>query len=140
MAREASVIRKTKETDIKLTLNLDGIGKSDISTGVGFFDHMLEGFSKHGFFDLEINACGDIEVDYHHTMEDLGIVLGDAINQALGDRAQINRYGSFLLPMDETLAQIAEQIAFVKEVPEYSSELYINKKMKTDGLQFLFRE
>ena len=100
MAREASVVRKTKETDIQLSLNIDGSGKSEICTGVGFFDHMLEGFSKHGFFDLEIEAKGDIEVDFHHTMEDLGIVLGDAINQALGDRKQINRYGSFLLPMD----------------------------------------
>ncbi|MBQ9789173.1 MAG: imidazoleglycerol-phosphate dehydratase HisB [Lentisphaeria bacterium] len=107
MNRIAEITRKTAETDIYLKLNLDGSGNYKINTGIAFLDHMLCLFAKHGFFDLEIEAKGDIEVDFHHTMEDLGIVLGDAINQALGDRKQINRYGSFLLPMDETLARTA---------------------------------
>ena len=105
--RLAEFNRKTKETDIKIKINLDGSGKSSISTGIPFMDHMLELFSKHGFFDLTIKAKGDIEVDYHHTMEDLGLALGEAIAKALGDKAGIRRYGSCLLPMDEALAQVA---------------------------------
>ena len=97
MAREASVVRKTKETDIQLSLNVDGNGKSNISTGVGFFDHMLEGFSKHGFFDLDVKVEGDLQVDAHHTVEDTGIVLGQAISEAIGDKKGIKRYGSFIL-------------------------------------------
>ena len=107
MAREASVVRKTKETDIKLSLNIDGSGKSDISTGVGFFDHMLEGFSKHGFFDLEVKVEGDLHVDAHHTVEDTGIVLGQAIAEAIGDKKGMRRYGNFLLPMDDALVLCA---------------------------------
>lgn len=107
MARSTTVERKTKETDISVILNIDGIGKSEIDTGIGFFNHMLEGFSKHGFFDLKCKVKGDLHVDGHHTVEDTGIVLGTAIRQALGDKAGIKRYGSFLLPMDETLVLCA---------------------------------
>ena len=107
MSRTASCTRKTKETDITLSLNLDGQGKNDIHTGIGFFDHMLEGFARHGLFDLELHVSGDLDVDCHHTIEDVGIVLGGAIREALGDKAGIKRYGSFLLPMDETLAMCA---------------------------------
>ena len=105
--RIAEITRETRETSIKLTINIDGSGKSAISTGVGFLDHMLELFAKHGFFDLQIEEKGDIHVDYHHTMEDLGLALGSAIAQALGDKAGIRRYGSCLLPMDEALAEVA---------------------------------
>ena len=107
MSRNASVIRKTKETDINLTINIDGSGKSTISTGVGFFDHMLEGFSKHGFFDLEVKVDGDLQVDAHHTVEDTGIVLGQAIAEAIGEKKGIKRYGSFILPMDDALVLCA---------------------------------
>lgn len=107
MGRTAEINRKTKETDIDLKINLDGSGKSNISTGVGFFDHMLEGFSKHGFFDLDVKVLGDLQVDGHHTVEDTGIVLGQAISQALGEKKGIRRYGNFLLPMDETLVLCA---------------------------------
>jgi imidazoleglycerol-phosphate dehydratase len=107
MAREARIERKTKETDIQLSLNLDGTGSSRITTGVGFFDHMLEGFSKHGFFDLELSVKGDLQVDAHHTVEDTGIVLGEAIARALGNKEGIRRYGSFILPMDEALVLCA---------------------------------
>ncbi|HJA65854.1 imidazoleglycerol-phosphate dehydratase [Lachnoclostridium sp. An169] len=102
--RTASCSRKTKETDITLTLNLDGQGKTKIDTGIPFFDHMLDGFARHGLFDLEVSVKGDLEVDSHHTIEDTGIVLGSAIARALGDKAGIRRYGYFILPMDETLA------------------------------------
>ena len=107
MARTATIERKTKETAISLSLNLDGRGESQISTGVGFFDHMLEGFSKHGFFDLNLTVSGDLHVDSHHTVEDTGIVLGQAIAQAVGDKKGIRRYGYFILPMDETLVLCA---------------------------------
>ena len=107
MARCATVTRKTRETDIEITINLDGKGESNISTGVGFFDHMLTGFAKHGFFDLDVKVKGDLDVDCHHTVEDTGIVLGEAIKKALGDKKSIKRYGSFLLPMDETLVMCA---------------------------------
>ena len=107
MSRNASVIRKTKETDINLSINIDGNGKSTISTGVGFFDHMLEGFSKHGFFDLVVKVDGDLQVDAHHTVEDTGIVLGQAIADAIGDKKGIKRYGSFILPMDDALVLCA---------------------------------
>ncbi len=107
MNRIATVNRKTRETDIAITLNLDGTGRSDISTGIGFFDHMLEGFSKHGFFDLNCKVAGDLQVDGHHTVEDTGIVLGEAIKQAIGDKKGMNRYGYFILPMDDALALCA---------------------------------
>ena len=102
MAREANVNRTTKETNISLRLNLDGNGNAQVDTGIGFFDHMLEGFAKHGFFDLEIKTEGDLAVDGHHTIEDTGIVLGSAIKKSLGDKKGIRRYGSCILPMDET--------------------------------------
>ncbi|CDE43215.1 imidazoleglycerol-phosphate dehydratase [Clostridium sp. CAG:411] len=101
--RYAKLDRTTKETDIHLELNLDGSGQSDIQTGIGFFDHMLNSFARHGFFDLKLKVKGDLEVDCHHTIEDVGIVLGKAIKIALQDKAGIKRYGSFMLPMDETL-------------------------------------
>lgn len=107
MARTATVNRTTKETDIALTLNMDGTGTSNINTGIGFFDHMLEGFAKHGFFDLDCKVTGDSQVDGHHTVEDTGIVLGQAIKQAVGDKKGIRRYGYFILPMDDALALCA---------------------------------
>lgn len=107
MERIAIVDRKTKETDIAITFNIDGTGKSNISTGIGFFDHMLEGFAKHGFFDLDCKVTGDLHVDGHHTVEDVGIVLGQAIREAAGDKKGIRRYGYFILPMDESLALCA---------------------------------
>ena len=107
MSREATVTRKTKETDITVALNLDGTGKSEIHTGIGFFDHMLNGMARHGLFDLTVKAAGDLEVDGHHTIEDVGIVFGQAVREALGDKAGIKRYGYMILPMDETLALCA---------------------------------
>ena len=107
MTREASVERNTKETEIKLKLVLDGTGYSDIETGVGFFDHMLDGFTRHGLFDLSVRVHGDLNVDDHHTIEDTGIVLGNAIKEAVGDKKGIRRYGSCILPMDETLVLCA---------------------------------
>ncbi|MCC6093763.1 MAG: imidazoleglycerol-phosphate dehydratase HisB [Eubacterium sp.] len=107
MSRTATVTRNTKETQITLTLNLDGTGKTDLHTGVGFFDHMLDGFARHGLFDLSVNVHGDLQVDDHHTIEDTGIVLGTAIRQALGEKKGIRRFGSSVLPMDETLVLTA---------------------------------
>ncbi len=107
MARTATVQRKTGETDITVELNLDGTGKARIETGIGFFDHMLDAFTRHGFFDLTVRAKGDLNVDGHHTVEDVGIVLGQAIAEALGDKAGIRRYGGCILPMDESLALAA---------------------------------
>lgn len=105
--REATIARKTKETDISISLNIDGKGNSNIETGNGFFDHMLDGFARHGFFDLTVKANGDLNVDCHHTVEDTGIVLGQAIAKAIGDKKGIKRYGSMILPMDETLVMCA---------------------------------
>lgn len=105
--RSSKITRKTKETDINLSLGIDGSGKATIDTGIGFFDHMLEGFSKHGFFDLDLKIDGDLNVDGHHTVEDCGIVLGSAIKEAVGDKKGIKRYGSFILPMDEALVLCA---------------------------------
>lgn len=107
MNRVANAKRKTKETEIEISLGLDGSGKSDIATGIGFFDHMLDGFARHGFFDLTAKVTGDLQVDCHHTIEDTGIVLGGAIREALGDKQGIKRYGSCVLPMDETLVLCA---------------------------------
>ena len=107
MERKAEVTRKTKETDISVIFNLDGCGKSNIKTGIGFFDHMLEGFAKHGFFDLSVIVDGDLQVDGHHSVEDAGIVLGTALKKALGDKSGIKRYGSCILPMDDALALCA---------------------------------
>ena len=103
MARYAEIIRNTKETSIRLTLDLDGTGRSDIHTGIGFFDHMLTSFARHGFFDLTAEVKGDLEVDTHHTIEDVGIVLGTAIKEAVGEKKGIVRYGTAILPMDEAL-------------------------------------
>ncbi|MFO0790192.1 MAG: imidazoleglycerol-phosphate dehydratase HisB [Pirellulales bacterium] len=134
MARTATIDRKTAETDIQLTLNVDGSGRADIATGVGFLDHMLTLFAKHGAMDLTVKADGDLEVDQHHTVEDTGICLGQALRQAIGDKAGIRRYGHFTLPMDETLATVATDlggrcvIAFNAEFPsskigEFDTEL-----------------
>ena len=109
--RTAEINRKTKETDIKLTLNLDGTGRSEIATGCGFLDHMLTLFARHGGFDLTVSCKGDTYVDYHHTVEDIGIALGDAFKSALGDMRGITRYGSFILPMDEALIMTAVDIS-----------------------------
>lgn len=107
MERKAQISRVTKETDISVNLNLDGKGVSDIKTGIGFFDHMLEGFAKHGFFDLSATVKGDLHVDGHHTVEDTGIVIGNAIREAVGDKKGMKRYGYFILPMDDALALCA---------------------------------
>lgn len=107
MARKSEIARKTNETDIKLKFAVDGSGVSDISTGIGFLDHMLTLFARHGLLDLEINAVGDLNVDAHHTVEDVGIVLGQAIKEALGDKKSIRRYGAVHVPMDEALALVA---------------------------------
>ena len=104
-ARRAEMERKTAETQISIKLNLDGEGKCDIATGIGFLDHMLTLLAKHSFMDLTVRAKGDLEVDSHHTVEDIGIVLGEALREALGDKAGIHRYGNCFIPMDETLAQ-----------------------------------
>ncbi|MGE9295661.1 MAG: imidazoleglycerol-phosphate dehydratase HisB [Puniceicoccales bacterium] len=103
--RRAEITRDTKETQISLALNLDGTGVSDIDTGIPFFDHMLDLFARHGLFDLTVKAKGDIEVDYHHTVEDVGIVLGQAVKEAVGEKRGMKRYGFFILPMDECLAR-----------------------------------
>lgn len=105
--RQANLHRKTSETEINLSLTVDGAGRSEIDTGVPFFDHMLTLFAKHSRVDLEVKAAGDIEVDYHHTVEDTGIVLGQCLREALGEKRGIFRYGSALLPMDETLVRVA---------------------------------
>ena len=105
--RQSTINRKTRETDIKAVFNIDGSGKSNIKTGVGFFDHMLEGFAKHGLFDLDLTCEGDLYVDAHHTVEDCGIVLGNAIKEAIGDKVGIKRFGNFILPMDDALVLCA---------------------------------
>lgn len=105
--RTSNITRNTTETQISLLLDIDGSGKYDIETGIPFFNHMLELFARHGLFDLKIRAAGDVDIDYHHTVEDVGIVLGQAFKQALGDKAGINRYGFFILPMDEVLVRVA---------------------------------
>lgn len=109
--RIATVNRVTKETDISLTLNLDGSGKCNINTGIGFFDHMLNGFARHGLFDLDLTCRGDLEVDSHHSVEDCGIVLGEAVKQAVGEKKAIKRYGSAMLPMDEALVLCAVDLS-----------------------------
>ena len=107
MDRKSTINRKTKETDISLELNIDGKGNYNIKTGVGFLDHMLESFARHGLFDLDVKCEGDLIVDCHHTIEDIGIVLGQAIKNAIGDKKQIVRYGSTILPMDESLVLVS---------------------------------
>lgn len=121
MTRSASIERNTAETRIRLSLEIDGTGKSDVSTGIPFFDHMLALLARHGLFDLCVRASGDIAVDYHHTVEDVGIVLGTAVRQALGEKLGIRRYGFFIAPMDECLARVALDLGgrpyFVYDVP-----------------------
>lgn len=111
MGRCAKVNRKTGETDIEIILELDGTGKSSVDTGIGFFDHMLTSFARHGLFDMTVKVKGDLHVDCHHTVEDTGIVLGEAIKKALGDKKSIKRFGSFMLPMDETLVLCAVDLS-----------------------------
>ena len=105
--RAATVERKTQETDIKVDINIDGSGTSNVSTGIGFFDHMIQGFARHGFYDMNVTCNGDVDVDGHHSVEDTGIVLGQAISKALGDKKGIKRYGSMILPMDDALVLCA---------------------------------
>ena len=139
MGRTGEVERKTKETDIRVSLDLDGTGKSEIDTGIGFFDHMLEGFAKHGFFDLKLTCRGDLDVDCHHTVEDCGIALGEAIKKAVGDKAGISRYGYFLLPMDDALIACAVDLC---GRPYYSSDLVFPQEicgeMEMDVLKDFF--
>ena len=111
MSRSASIERNTKETDIRVTLELDGSGQAELDTGIGFFDHMLDGFARHGLFDLNVYVDGDLDVDCHHTVEDTGIVLGNAIKEAVGDKKGIRRYGSCILPMDEALVLCAVDLS-----------------------------
>jgi imidazoleglycerol-phosphate dehydratase len=111
MPRIATIDRKTLETDISVTLNLDGGGVADVATGIGFLDHMLTSFARHGLFDLTVRAIGDLHIDFHHTTEDTGIVLGAAFARALGDKRGIRRFGNALIPMDETLAEAAVDIS-----------------------------
>ena len=124
--RAATIERKTKETDISLAINLDGTGENEIATGIPFFDHMLNGFARHGLFDLKVHVTGDLEVDSHHTIEDTGIVLGQAIAAALGEKKGIKRYGSFLLPMDETLAMCAVDLSG-RPYLNYQAEFTVEK-------------
>ena len=123
--RTAVVSRKTGETDIGITLSLDGTGKAEVSTGIGFFDHMLNSFARHGLFDLKVSVKGDLEVDSHHTIEDTGIVLGQAIREAVGEKKGIKRFGNFVLPMDETLILCALDFSgrpYLKENLQFSVE------------------
>lgn len=132
--RIAAISRQTGETDIQIKLNLDGTGQAEVSTGIGFFDHMLNSFARHGLFDLTVSVKGDLEVDSHHTIEDTGIVLGQAIRQAVGEKKGIRRFGNFVLPMDETLVLCAldlsgrpylqENLTFsVEKVGEFDTEM-----------------
>ena len=109
--REANVARKTTETDIEVSVNVDGTGKYDIETGIGFLDHMLEIFSRHGLMDLTVRAKGDLHIDFHHTTEDTGIAIGAAVHKALGDRRGIRRYASAMIPMDETLSRVSIDVS-----------------------------
>lgn len=140
MDRKFEVSRKTGETDITLSINIDGSGKSNISTGVGFFDHMLNLFAKHGLFDLDVKAKGDLEIDAHHTVEDVGIVLGQAIKQALGEKKSIRRYGSSFVPMDEALVLVALDLSG-RPYLVFDAELKCEKlgNMETELVEEFFR-
>ena len=131
MSRSASIERNTSETKIKLSIDLDGNGNGNIHTGIGFFDHMLNGFARHGLFDLTVHAKGDLEVDSHHTIEDTGIVLGQAILEAIGDKAGIKRYGHFMLSMDETLALCAVDLSG-RPYLNYNAEFVSDKMGEMD--------
>ena len=137
MKRYAEVERSTKETKIKAEFNIDGSGENDISTGIPFFDHMLTLFSVHGFFDLQLRANGDIEVDYHHTVEDVGLVLGEALASALGDRKGIRRYGYAVTPMDDAISSVTIDLSnrpfLVYRIPE----LFVRQ---TEAYSILFKE
>ena len=128
--RIATINRITRETDITLTLNLDGSGKCDLQTGIAFFDHMLNGFARHGLFDLDLVCKGDLEVDSHHTVEDCGIVLGQTLKEAVGDKAGIHRYGNCFLPMDEALVQVCldfsgrPYLVFDADIPKVQLGIY----------------
>lgn len=137
MTRGASIQRNTKETEIKLKLKLDGNGYSDIITGVGFFDHMLDGFTRHGLFDLCIRVHGDLHVDDHHTIEDTGIVLGTAIKEAVGDKKGIRRFGSCILPMDEVLVLCAVDLS---GRPCYSSDAVFSSERIGDMTAEMVKE
>lgn len=137
MSRTSSIARKTKETDINVSLNIDGTGKSTINTGIGFFDHMLEGFTKHGFFDMECIVKGDLHVDGHHTVEDTGIVIGNCIKEAIGDKKGIKRYGHFTLPMDDALCLVAIDLC---GRPYFNYDVSFNTPMIGDFDTELFRE
>jgi imidazoleglycerol-phosphate dehydratase len=125
MTRNAELERKTKETDIKVSLVIDGRGQTNIASGIPFFDHMLTLLAVHGFFDLSLRAVGDIDVDFHHTVEDVGLVLGDAVREALGERKGIKRYGHAVTPMDDALAAVTVDLSnrpyLVFNVPEYAA-------------------
>jgi len=137
MKRIAEVERTTKETKIKLELDIDGSGKNDISTGIPFFDHMLTLFSVHGFFDLQLKANGDIDVDYHHTVEDVGLVLGDALKKALGDRKGIKRYGYAVTPMDDAISTVAIDLSNRPYLVYLIPELFARQ---TEVYSSLFKE
>ncbi|MFP4661061.1 MAG: imidazoleglycerol-phosphate dehydratase HisB [Halanaerobiales bacterium] len=137
MFKEVEIERKTKETEISLKLNLEGNGDSDIDTGIGFFDHMLELFSCHGFINLDISVNGDLYVDEHHTVEDVGIVLGQAISKALGEKRGIRRYGDVTLPMDETLVQVVLDLS---GRPYYLDDLKFSREIVGDFPVELFEE
>lgn len=137
--RESTVERNTTETKIKIGLNIDGSGRSDIDTGIGFFDHMLEGFAKHGLFDLNVKINGDLKVDCHHSIEDCGIVLGQAIKEAVGDKKGIKRFGYFILPMDDALALVSIDLGgrpFLNFECDYSVETCGD--METDMVREFF--
>lgn len=137
--RTAYVKRETKETQIELQINLDGTGITDIHTGIGFFDHMLSGFARHGLFDLMVKVTGDLEVDCHHTIEDVGIVLGQAILKALGDKKGIKRYGHFILPMDEVLVLSALDLSG-RPYLKYDAEFTVERlgEMDTEMIREFF--
>lgn len=135
--RETQVYRKTKETDIELSIKIDGKGNADVNTGIGFFDHMLCGFAKHGFFDLALNCEGDLNVDGHHTVEDCGIVLGQAIKEAVGDKLGMRRYGYFILPMDDALVLCA--VDFCGR-PYFSWDIKLNEEKCGDFENCLAKE
>lgn len=140
MGRKAEVKRKTNETDIVLSINLDGSGKSEVETGVGFLDHMLELFAKHGLFDFKVKAMGDLHVDAHHTVEDIGISLGLALKEALGDKKSIKRYGASYVPMDEALAMVALDLSgrpFLVFEANFSSDKV--GEMDTELIEEFFR-